>query len=162
MERYEKIRAADVIQFALKERGRTQKSLAGELVIGAQTFSKKLANDTLSAREFLAAIDALGITITFSDKATGDEWKERKRGIVPRVSMMVDRVRYDTFKADALCHEEPFEDWIMELYRDTQGRYFLALYSTWGNIKPLIIPCGENDALRFYEAHKNDHETDVQ
>jgi hypothetical protein len=154
----EKIKAAYVIQFTLKERGRTQKSLAEEIGIRAQTFSKKLVNDTLTAREFLAAIETLGLTIAFNDKITGDEWKERKRGIIPRVSMVVDHVRYDTFKANAMCHVEPFEGWIMELYRDTQGRYFLAAYSTWENTKSAILPCQENDALRFYEAHKGDDE----
>jgi hypothetical protein len=154
MEKAEKIKAADVIQFKLKELGRTQKSLAGELGIGEQTFSKKLVDDTLSAREFLAALNALGLTVEFGDCITGDEQKGRKRGVVPRVSMMARGEKYDTFSADALCHKEVFEGLVIELYRDTQGRYFLVLHADWGGVKPAIIPCQESKALSFYQKYR--------
>ena len=148
--------APDIIQLTLKDRGRTQKSLAEELGIGAQTFSKKLVNDTLTAREFIAAINALGLTMTFTDKTTGAEVKERKLGVIPRVSMVVDGIRYDTFKADALCHTQ-LDAWTLELYKDAQGRHFLAISSAWDGAKSALIPCKESDAMQFYEAHRDDY-----
>ena len=149
------MRAADVIQTVLKERGKTQKSLAEQMGFSPQNFSKKLVNDTLSAKDFFAVIDALGLTISFHDKITGEEVKERRPGILPRVSMVVDGIRYDTHKADALCHTEEHNGWKMELYKDYRGRYFIVHWTDWENVKPSISPCDKTNALRLYEAYRD-------
>jgi len=149
------VRAAEIIQNALKERGRTQKSLADELGISPQNFSKKLVYDTILAKDFFNAISALGLTVSFHDKSTGEEIKERKAGILPRVSMVVDGVRYDTFKADALCHTEELDGWMMELYRDFRGRYFIVHWTNWENVKPSISLCDKSHAIRLYSDHRD-------
>ena len=149
------VKAMDIIQTALKERGIPQKKLAEMLGVSPQNMSKKLVNNTISAKEFFEAIEALGITITFHDDVTGQEYRERKCGVIPRVSMVVDKVRYDTFKADALCHTEEQDGWLMELYRDFHGRYFLVHWTTWDEVKPSISPCDESHAVRFYDVYKD-------
>ena len=150
------MKAADIIQNALLERRKTQKSLAEELGIDYQYFGKKLKNDTISARVFFDAIDILGLTASFHDKTTGAEIRERREfipGVIPRLSIVVDGVRYDTGKADALCHTEISSGWVMELYKDYRGLFFVAIWSDWDGAKPSVSPCGESDALRLYTAH---------
>jgi recombinational DNA repair protein RecR len=66
----------------------------------------------------------------------------------------VDGICYDTEKADALCHTEEQDGLQMELYRDYKGRYFIVLYGTWGEAKPLISPCDKSHAMKLYEDHR--------
>jgi hypothetical protein len=152
----EKLNAAEVIQFALKAVGRTQKSLAEEIGMNPQSFSRKLVNDTLTAREFFAAIAALRLVATYTDGDTGTEVQERVEGVVPHLSMVVDKVRYDTHKADAVCHVKVLDGWVVELYRDALGRHFLAVSSTWESTRDTIMPCSAEDATRFRHACLDD------
>jgi transcriptional regulator with XRE-family HTH domain len=145
--------AVDALQLIMKDRGRTQKSVAEAIYLSPTTFGKKLSNGTLTAQEFYDAIHELGLTITISEKETGGEWKERKRGVMPPVSMVVDHVRYDTSKADAVCFVETKSGWVMELYRDSLGRNFLAVGSIHNGTRTTIIPCTETEATLFKKEH---------
>ena len=75
-----------------------------------------------------------------------------KRNIVhSSYEMMVNGVKYDTFKADAICHSDESEDMFCELYRDENGRYFVAQYVKWEGGVSSISPIGEEDAQRLIE-----------
>ena len=146
------MRAGDLIHAALREQGKTQKSLAEELGFSAQNFNNKLINDRLSAKEFFRILDALNMAVIVQDKDTGEEIRERKPGVLPRISMVVGGVRYDTHKADALCHASVLDGWTVELYRDYSDRYFVVICPSW-NANSTITPCEESDAMRFLETH---------
>ena len=79
-----------------------------------QLFSKRLVNDTIRVKEFFTALDLLGLTVTICKKDSGEPVTQRQAGVLPRVSMVVDGIRYDTAKADALCHTEVFDGWVMD------------------------------------------------
>ena len=149
------VKATNLILTAIKKRGATQKRLADVLGISPQNFNKKLKNDTLSAKDFFIVIEALGLDVSFHDKGTGEEIKERKTGVLPRVLMVVDGIKYDTFKADALCHTETLNGWMMELYRDFRGRYFVVHWTDWDGVKPSISPCDKRRALLLYSDHRD-------
>ena len=151
------MKARDVIQAALSELGIKQESLAVKLGVTPQNLSRKLLKDTIRAKEFFDALDALGLKITVSRKDTGDVIRAQsfKPGVMPRVSMVVNGIRYDTEKADALCHYE-LDALAMELYRDYRGGYFVAIYVNCEGGKPHISVCDESYALRLYEAHRGD------
>jgi transcriptional regulator with XRE-family HTH domain len=123
------MKAIEVIKSALKSRGMLQKDLAAAMGLSPQGFSKKLVNNTISAQEFFDAIDQLNMTVSISDKDTGKALHARlfKPGILPRVSMMVGGIRYDTANSDALCHTEERDGLTMELYRDYRGGYFVVI-----------------------------------
>jgi transcriptional regulator with XRE-family HTH domain len=148
------MKAIEVIQNALKSRGMKQKDIAAAMGLSPQGFSKKLVNDTISAAELFKALDLIGLEVFYRDKATGSEVKEIKTGVIPRVSMVVNQIRYDTNKADALCHTEALDGWMTELYRDFRGRYFIVHWTEWDGVKPSISPCEESHAMRFYEDHR--------
>jgi transcriptional regulator with XRE-family HTH domain len=153
--------AADIIQFMLKSRGRTQKSLAEELGIGAQMYSKKLSTGTLSASEFFASVSALGLAVAFSDVETGEDVRGRVRGIMPRTAKVIDGVRYDTNKAESLCHVEIMEGYAAELYKDAHGRFFLVIGAIHDG-RAATIPFDETTARRFYETHMDDSGDDPE
>ena len=147
--------AMEVLQVAMKDRGKTQKCVAHEIGMNPQSFSRKLVHGGLSAKEFFAAVEAVGMTASFHDKTTGAEITERQPGIIPRVAKVVDKVRYDTYNADALCHTEEKDGWLMELYRDPAGRYFIVHWPVFEDVKPHISPYSEKLALQFQKRHKD-------
>jgi len=150
------VKAMNIINAALKECGRTQKSLAAELGLSPQNFNKKLVTNTITAKEFFDAVEAIGLVISFRNKDTGEEVKERKSGILPRVTTVIDGVRYDTFKSDALCHCEVADGWVAELYA-FKGAYFIVISTNWTNAKPLITPCEKEDAMKFYDVNRDEN-----
>ncbi len=144
---------ADIINDALKAKGWSQKQLAAAMNQSPQNLSKKLVNNTLSAQEFLDAVGHLGYEVKVAELGSSEELQTRKRGVGPRLRRMVNRVTYDTYKADALCHTPMQDGWYMELYRDEEGRYFVAHYTMWEEGVDFISPCGEEDARKLYEEH---------
>ena len=64
---------------------------------------------------------------------------------------MVNGVKYDTYKSDAICHSDESKDVFCELYRDEQGRYFVATYVKWDGGVSSISPIGDEDANRLIE-----------
>ena len=66
---------------------------------------------------------------------------------------MVDGIMYDTEKSDAVCHAECMRGMKIELYRDAQGRFFVAEYANWGNGKHNISPICKKDAYRLYKEY---------
>jgi len=147
------MKAKEIVDDFLRIRGWKQRELADKLGVSPQNFSKKLVNDTISAKEFFEVMEALDVGVTYTDKSTGEVRAERKPGVIPRVSMVVDKIRYDTHKSDALCHTEEQDGWLMELYRDDAGRYYIVHYTVWDGVKPSISPCSEKQAIQFYKTY---------
>ena len=48
----------------------------------------------------------------------------------------------------------------MELYRDQEGRYFVAHYREWESGVNHISPCSKEDARRLYEEHWDGDDAD--
>lgn len=139
----------EIIEDALARKGRSQRWLAGQIGAAPQNFNRKLVRNTLSAQELIAAAAALGCRVALLEDTSGNELKPRKVGIGPRLRSLVDGVWYDTYKADALCHTEPVAGWFMELYRDYNGRYFVAHYTNWESGTNQLSTCSPEDAKRF-------------
>lgn len=156
----EGMKALDYIKDALEAKGKTQKWLSGQMKQAPQNLNKKLLNNTISAQEFFDAAALLGYEIKMVESESNEELRGRKRGVGPRVRQMVGGVIYDTFKADALCHTLLTDGWFLELYRDENGRYFVAHYTEWESGINHISPCGSEDARRLYEQYGEDEPVD--
>lgn len=153
--------AADIIEDALKAKGWSQKQLAKEMGQSPQNLSKKLSNNTITAQEFLDAIGHLGYEVKFLADSGREELKTRKRGVGDRIRKMVNGVIYDTARSDALCRTLWTDGWMMELYRDEEGRFFVAHYTTWEGGVNHITPCTPENARRLYEEYGEGEPSDV-
>ena len=139
----------EIVQTALKAQRRTQASLAGQIGMSPQTFSKKITSGNLGIKKFFEAIDALGLVVTLNEKDSGVEIKRQRAGVLPRITKMIDRVRYDTFNADALCHWEILVCIDAELYRDSQGRHFVVI-NMGDDSHSTLTTCTANVAQMIY------------
>ncbi len=154
------VTVADIIRDALKAKNWSQRELAAKMGWSPQNLSGRLKNNSLSAEEWRKVAAILGFEIKMVEIDSNEELKTRKRGIGPRVRQMVNGVIYDTYKADALCHTLWTDGWFMELYRDGEGRYFVAHYTDWKNGVNHISPCSIEDARRLYEQYGEDGDAD--
>lgn len=145
------MQAKELIDNALDIKGRSQKWLAEQIGAAPQNFNRKLVRNTLSAQELIDVAAALGCRVALLDNSSDKELKSRIAGIGPRVRQAVDGVLYDTAKSDAICHTEPVAGWFMELYRDTNGRFFVAHYTDWQTGSNHLSTCGAEDARRLCE-----------
>ena len=152
------ITAADIIRDALKAKDWPQRELAAKMGWSPQNLSGRLQKNSLSAEEWRKAAAILGFEIKMVEIDSNEELRTRKRGTGPRVRQMVNGVIYDTFKADALCHTLWTDGWFMELYKDEEGRYFVAHYTDWKDGVNHISPCGSEDARKLYEEHGEDED----
>jgi len=152
------MKANDIIKAALKKRGKTQKWLAESMGAAPDSLSKKLAGDTLLAAELIRALGLLGMEVAAADTDTGERLDARGRvaGVLPRTTMMVGGVIYDTAKADALCHTGEANCVTLELYRDYRGLFFLAIASMWGCGDVVLSPCEESYAAQLYATYRED------
>ena len=81
-----------------------QKDIAERLGLTQQNVSNKIRRNRLYAEEFKKIIEMLGYEIKIVKTETKDEIKTRRKGVGKRLRMMVNGVKYDTFKSDAICH----------------------------------------------------------
>jgi len=63
--------------------------------------------------------------------------------------MMVNGIKYDTYKSDAICHSDETEDSFDELYEDDEGRYFVAHYVNWEGGVNYISPISQEAASKM-------------
>lgn len=131
-----------------------QKDVADQMGWTQQSISNKFRRNSLSAEEFRQIIEILGYDIKIVVNETSEEIKTRRKGVGERLQMMVNGVKYDTFKADAICHSDETEDIFHELYQDIEGRYFVAQYVKWAGGVSSISPIGEADAMKLIEKLK--------
>ena len=143
------MKAADVVLDALKSRGVTSKDMAETMGVRPNTLSRKISENRLTANEFFFIADSLSYDVTLTDRGGGSELKVRQRGTGRRVKRMLNGTIYDTGRADAVCHTPTENGWHIELYRDDNGRYFAAHYSTWEGADPFITICPEDEAQKL-------------
>lgn len=126
-----------------------------------QQLSSRLSRGSLRLSEFLELMDAIGIDVQLVNRKTGELVKAHIPGEGRRVSQVVDGVAYDTAKCDALANnffadgENKYSDGVaMELYRDIDGRYFLAEYTSLAGVKDRIVPVTAEDAAAFIKKYQ--------
>lgn len=145
------MRAADLITSAMEHRGKTQKEMAVVLNHKTVTFHKRIAENALKAQEFLDAADYLGYRVTLVDKETEAKVEPVRKGVGPRVRKRIDCEVYDTAKAEPICHT-PYENgWMLELFKDSEGRYFAAHHTEWDGIKSYITLVPDKEAEKLIE-----------
>lgn len=128
-----------------------QKEVAEKMGWSQQRICNKLRRNDLSADEFSKLLGILGYEMRIVEVDTSDEVSARRKGVGARLKMMVNGVKYDTYKSDAICHSDESKDVFCELYRDEQGRYFVATYVKWDGGVSSISPIGDEDANRLME-----------
>ena len=127
-----------------------QKDVAKAMGWTEASMCNKFRRNSLSAEEFMKIMDILGFEVQIISKDTQEEVRLRKTGVGPRLKMMVNGIKYDTFKSDAICHTDENQPCYDEVYRDEEGRYFVAHYVNWEGGTNSISPISEDDAQRLF------------
>ena len=117
---------ADIVKGIIKKSDLQQAQVARLMDWTPQNLSNRLGRNTLYAEDFVKLLDVMGYKMLIVEKDTEEEVKTRQRGRAPRIQMMVNGVKYDTFKADALGCLSFAEDFYQELYKTDDGEYFVA------------------------------------
>lgn len=149
----EGMRAVDICKDFIERSSIQQKDVAEKMGWTPQGISNKFRRNSLSADEFIKLLEILGYELKIVEKDTSDEVFTRRKGVGARLRLMVNGVKYDTYKADAICHSDESEEMFYELYRDTEGRYFVAQYVKWDGGVSSISPIGEEDAAKLMQKH---------
>lgn len=145
----------DMCRQLIEKSDMQQKDVAQKMGWTQQSISNKFRRNSLSADEFVKMLGVLGYEIKLVESDTNEEICYKRKGIGDRLKMMVNGVKYDTFKADAICHTEQTDSIFDELYKDDEGRYFVAHYVMWEGGVSSISPIGEEDAKKFSEKYKD-------
>ena len=148
------MKASDVIIDVLKKKNVTHKQAAEVMGMNPNEFGRTVSTDTFTAREFFDLMDYLRVTVVASDDS-GRDVTEHVHGILPRISMVVDHIRYDTEKADALFHVSPLEGWDVEFYRSFNDLYFAAVEIDIDPPRRVIIPVSKEHAERAIELYSD-------
>ena len=143
--------ASDICKELIGKSKLTQKQVAEQMGWTEQSLSNRFRRKSLSSDEFIKMLEILGYEIEIVEAESKDEVKIRRKGVGKTVKMMVGGVKYDTSKADALCHSDDSKDMFYEIYRDDDGRYFVVNYVKLAGGVNTITPIGEEDALRIIE-----------
>lgn len=143
--------ATDICKELIGKSKLLQREVAEKMGWTEQSLSNRFRRKSLSADEFLKMLEILGYDIKIVEAESKDEVKIRRKGIGSTVKMMVGGVKYDTSKADAICHSDESKDMFYEVYRDDEGRYFIVNYVKWDGGVNTITPIGEDDAIRIIE-----------
>lgn len=141
--------AAEICKGLIERSTLRQKDVADKMGWTQQSISNKFRRNTLSAEEFRKIIEILGFEIKIVVNETSEEIKTRRKGVGERLQLMVNGVKYDTYKADAICHSDESEDIFYELYQDIEGRYFVAQYVKWEGGVSSISPIEKKDAEKL-------------
>ena len=141
--------AAEICKDLIERSALQQKDVADKMGWTQQSISNKFRRNTLTAEEFRKIIEILGFDIKIVVNETSEEIKTRRKGVGERLQLMVNGVKYDTYKADAICHSDDSEEIFYELYQDIDGRYFVAQYVKWDGGVSSISPIGKEDAEKL-------------
>ena len=144
----------DFLKKLIAKSGMKQKEVACGLGMTEQTLCNKFRRGSISSKEFVDIIEYLGYEVKVVEKNTEEEVETRKAGVGERLKMMVNNVKYDTFKASALCHTDETQETFDELYVDDEGRYFVAHYVKWEGGVSSISPISELAAKMMIERLK--------
>lgn len=142
---------AEIVKDLISRSSMQQKEVAEKMGWTEQSISNKFRRNSLTAEEYLKMLEILGYELKIVERDTSEEVFTRRKGVGERLKMMVNGVKYDTYKADAICHSDESEDIFYELYVDQEGRYFVAQYVNWEGGVNSISPIGREDAERIRE-----------
>lgn len=141
--------AAEICKDLIERSTLQQKDVADKMGWTQQSISNKFRRNTLTAEEFRKIVEILGFDIKIVVNETSEEIKTRRKGVGERLQLMVNGIKYDTYKADAICHSDESEEIFYELYQDIEGRYFVAQYVKWAGGVNSISPIGKEDAEKL-------------
>lgn len=147
----------DLLAAALRHTKKTQADAAARVGWVPQQLSQRLTRNSLRADEFLNLLEGIGVDVMLVNKEDGTIIRLRAGR---RVKAMVDKVVYDTDNAYPLANNF-YADGVneytygkaLELYVDSEGRYFFAEYSNWEGAKDRIVPVSATDAASFIETY---------
>lgn len=154
----------EILDSAFKSLGITQKDAARAIGCSAQSLGQKLIRGSLRSDDFLRLLDTIGIDVTFTNRNQGRDLTAHVTGHGRRVRGMSDGVQYDTAMSEALSnnfyedgeHEYQPDGTAIELYVDSNGRYFAAEYTEEGKDRVRSVP--SSMALAFIEKYGTDIE----
>ena len=147
------------IKNALEKAGINFQTAAEWIDVAKSTFGQKISRNTFYAEEVLTILDNLGLEVKVVE---GTRLINKKYGgIGGTVHMMVNRTIYDTDKSVALAHSDWFDSWRTELFRDDDGRFFLAHYTQLEAAKPFISEMSKKDAEMYYAKYGNGEHSDM-
>lgn len=127
--------------------------------VGKATVSQKISRNTFYAEEVLKILDNLGLECKIVE---GTRLINKKYGgIGPTVHMMVNRTIYDTSKSIALCHSDWNDGWRTELFKDEEGRFFVAHYTSWEGARDFISEITKKDAMMYYAKYGSGEHSDM-
>lgn len=146
---------AETVKELIKKTDFQQAEVARLMDWTPQNLSNRLGRNTLYAEDFMKLLDVMGYKAIIVEKDSEEEVKTRKRGIAPRLQMMVNGVKYDTYKADAVCHRVIAKDCMFhELYKTDDGNYFLAQVMLFEGGVDSITPVSEEAAEKLMNVMK--------
>ena len=148
----------EIFKAALRSTGLKEKDAVALVGLTPQKICARLAMGTLRSDKFLELMDAMGVDVTFTNRATGQVIRTPIKGAGQHVKAVVKGVTYDTAKSDALANNfdtgPDGEDSLLELYVDCKGRYFFAKYSKLDDGEDRIVPISPDDAAEFIDKYK--------
>ena len=136
----------------IKVAGLREQDVAERIGISLNSFSRRLNQNTLSAKQFFDICDVCGADARVVLRLSGKEVWDRDLREGRRVRRMVRGIVYDTDHAVALGNNFKTDDVPKrEAYRDVDGNYFFADYFSDGET---IIPATGEDVSEFLSSIK--------
>lgn len=153
--------AQEVLAAACRAAGTTQAQAAKAINLSPRSLSQRFMRNSLRADDLFKMLDAIGINVQMTVRETGKPVFVNNSGYGRRVRAMSDRVVYDTGRADALSnsfwedgeHEYDAYGKASELYIDSEGRYFLAMYTNVEGEKDKVKAVTADVAAAFIEKY---------
>ena len=144
-----------VLEIAKRRRGKNQNDLAECLGMSSASISSKMNRGTIRVDEFFKMLEYLGCEIRVIDSETREDITELS-GSGRSVRGWINSTFYDTDSCTALANDF-YQDGVTkykdgkgkELYVDSRGRYFFALYSNGENDKDRLELVSPIEARAF-------------
>ena len=149
------MKVAEMCSSLIEQSDVQKQEIAAAINKSPSSLSNRLKRNSLSAEEFVKIIKTLGFEIAIKNPKTGEEVHTYRRGIGKRLKMSIKGVMYDTYRADAICHSDEKNETFIELYRDREGRYFVAQYNCWQGGKCTISTIDNAAANAMKEKYKD-------
>ena len=127
--------------------GLREREVAARIGISINSFSYRLSQGSLTAKQFTDICEACGCDVKIVSKTSGKEIWDRDLSEGRRVRRMVGGIIYDTEHAVALGNNFKSDSKPKrEAYRDADGNYFFADYYREGD---MIVPCTGDEVSEF-------------
>jgi len=140
---------SDRVRAIMKAGRKTENEVAKAIGMTPRMFKMRLNKNTFTLDQFWSICDACNVEIRLIVKRNGADVFEVAEGEGRHIRKLVDGVIYDTNHAIALSNDFN-SGGNRELYRDTDGNYFFAVYSDEAD---MIVPCAVEDVTDFISAN---------